>query len=554
MFEEEIKKSILKVIDVEGIILEIPPDPKLGDFSFPCFQLSKNLKKNPVEIAKDLSTRIKPNDFIKEVRATGPYLNFFVNKARLAELTIRKISKESGKYGSSNVGKGLKTLVEHSSINPNAEPHVGRTRNALIGDSVVRILKFQGYKVETHFFVNDVGKQIAMLVLAAKGKKLSFKGLLALYVDFNNRLRENPELEKDVFELLYKLEKGDKKVKSSFDKIVGICIKGQKQLLEELGIKFDFFDYESKYLWSKKTDKLLEDLSKNPTCFKDSDGRIVLNQEEFKTEMKSPYLVLTRSDGTSLYALRDLAYTIEKMERAPSRNIIILGEDQKLYFKQLGSALKLLGYKSPEAVHYSFVLLTTGKMSTRKGDVVLLSEFMEEAVAKAENEVRNRKNISNVNKVSKVIGYGALKYSILRVSPEKNVTFDWGTALSFEGETAPYIQYAHARSASILRKAKVVFDTKVDFSLLKTAEEVALIKELASFPEVVLEATNDLRPHVIATYLYSLAKVFSEFYQVCPCITEERELSRARLSVVSATKQVLKTGLSLLGIEAPDRM
>ncbi len=554
MFKEEIIKLIKQATGLEEVNLEIPPDPNLGDFAFPCFVLSKKLKKNPVEISKDLSTRIRPNEFVKEIRSVGPCLNFFVNKAKLARTTIKKIRKEKEKYGSSNTGKGLKTLVEHSSINPNAEPHVGRARNALIGDAVVRILKFQGYKVESHFFVNDVGKQIAMLVLASKGKKLSFKGLMGFYVDFNNRLKENPELEKDVFNLLYQLEKGNKKVRRDFEKVVGICIKGQKALLAELGIKFDYFDHESKYLWSKKTNEILDNLLKKSECFKDADGRVVMNQEEFKTEMKSPYLVITRSDGTSLYALRDIAYTIEKMERAPNRNIIILGEDQKLYFKQVSSAMKLLGYNVPEVVHYSFVLLETGKMSTRKGEVVMLSEFMSEALTKAEKEILERKNVKQVKQAAKMIGYGALKYSVLRVSPEKNVTFNWDVALAFEGETAPYIQYAHARASSILRKSKQKSGSNIDFSLLEKAEEKALINELSLFPNVVLEASSSLRPHVIAVYLYSLAKLFSEFYHTCPCIIEDKELSKARLSLVLATKYVLKTGLGLLGIDSPERM
>jgi len=553
MFKEEVIKSIKNVVDIEEVNLEFPPDPKLGDFAFPCFVLSKTMKQSPVDIAKYLSKKIIPNDFIKEVKAVGPYLNFFVNNSKIVELTLKKILKEKEKYGSSNLGKGKKALVEHTSTNPNAEPHVGRARNALIGDSIVRILKFQGYKIDTHFFVNDVGKQIAMIVLAAKGKKVSFKALLELYVDFNKKLAKQPGLEKDVFNLLYKLEKGDKKVKKDFEKIVDVCVKGQKQILEELGIKYDHFDYESKYLWKKKTNEILNKLLKKDTCFKDSDGRIVINQEEFKTEMKSPYFVLTRSDNTSLYSLRDIAYTIDKVEKSPDKSVIILGEDQKLYFKQVGSALKLLGYDVPEVVHYSFVLLKSGKMSTRKGEVVLLTEFMEEAVAKAEKEIKRRKNIKKVKETSKSIGYGALKYSILRVSPEKNVIFDWDVALSFEGETALYIQYAYARCESILRKAKLKF-TSVDYAKLKKDEEISLIKELNAFPEIILNATNDLRPHILAVYLYSLAKNFSEFYHGCTCIVEDKEISKARLFLVLATKYVLGTGLNLLGINAPERM
>lgn len=552
MFKEEVVRLIKKETGLEEVPIEVPPDQEFGDLSFPCFILSPKLKKAPNEIAKDLSTRIKPNEFIKEVKAAGPYLNFFVNNSMLAKLVVSKILKEKNKYGSSNTGKGKKALVEHTSINPNAEPHVGRLRNALIGDSITKILKFQGFKLNIHYWVNDVGKQIAMLVMACKGKKPSFKHLLGMYVDINKKMDAHPELEKEVFSLLYKLENGDKKVRKQFETVVDICIDGQKKILVELGILYDSYDYESRYLGGRKTKEILDKLIKKEECFKDSDGRIVINQEELKGEMKSPYFVLTRSDETSLYPLRDLAYTIEKLEKAP-RNIIVLGEDQKLYFKQLALALKLLGYKSPEVVHYSFVLLKTGKMSTRKGEVVLLTDFMKEAVDKANSEIKKRKNIRRDKDTAKIIGYGALKYSILRVSPEKNVIFDWDTALSFEGEAGPYIQYAYARAASILRKAKLDIK-KVNDSLLTKPEEINLIKELASFPDVVLKAEGGLRPHLIATYVFSLAKIFTEFYHSCQCIIDDKELSKARLSLVSVAKITLKNGLALLGINAPERM
>jgi len=553
MFEKEIIKLLKKETGLKQINLEVPPDNKLGDFAFPCFVLSKKLKKNPKIISKELARKIKPNEFVSKIKFVGPYLNFFINNTKLVSFTLDKVLKEKDKYGSSSLGKGKKALVEHTSINPNAEPHVGRARNALIGDSIVRILKFQDYDVETHFFVNDIGKQIAMLVLAAEKKKVTFKGLLRLYINFNKRLAVNPKIEKDVFKLLYELEKGNNKIKKDFERIVNICIEGQKVIFNKLNINYDFFDYESKYLFDKKTNNILNNLLKKESCFKDSEGRIVINQDEFLTEMRSPYFVLTRSDGTSLYSIRDIAYNIEKLERAPDKNIIVLGEDQKLYFKQISSALNLLGYGSSEVVHYSFVLLRKGKMSTRKGDVVMLSEFMKESVIKAEKEIKKRKIVKEVKKTAKIIGYGALKYNILRVSPEKNVLFDWKTALSFEGETAPYIQYAYARSASILRKSNLELNN-IDYSLLKEKEEFNLAKKIHSFPEIIKSATDDLRPHVIAVYLYSLAKAFNEFYHICPCIIEDIELSKARLSLVLSTNYVLKTGLGLLGIDSPKRM
>ncbi len=552
MFEDHIIKTLRKELGITEVKLEIPPDPVFGDFAFPCFALSKTLKKAPNLIASELAAKIKPSPFISEVKASGPYLNFFVNKVRFYDQVISEVFRLKQLYGSTLIGKGEKVLIEHTSINPNASPHLGRARNAIIGDSLVRILKFQGYKVETHYFVNDVGKQVAMLVYAAANKKPSFDSLLKLYVDINKKVKENPKLEKDVFDLLYKFEKGDPNIKKRFKGIVSISVKGQKEILAELGIKFDFYDYESKYVESKSTASVLSRLEKFPEYFTDSDGRKVLNQEEFKNEMKSPYFVLTRSDGTSLYVLRDIAYTMEKMKRAKN-NIVVIGEDQKLYFKQLFAALRLLGSPCPRVIHYSFVLLTNGgSMSTREGNVVLLEDFMKELVAKADKEIKARTGKTS-KKLARVIGLGALKYSILKVSNDKNVIFDWSNALSFEGDTGPYIQYAYARASSILRKAKIT-PLKGDYSLLSSEYEFRLAKHISLFPRLVSEATDVLHPHLIANYLYQLAKLFSEFYHNCQCVGVDKELSKARLSLVKATRQVLANGMALLGMSPPDRM
>jgi len=388
-FQREIIKLLEKETGVKDINLEIPPNPELGDYAFPCFSLAKVLKKAPAQIAEELAKKIQLSNIINKIEIKGPYLNFFVNKESLSENILKEIIKNK-EYGSSSLGKGKKILVEHTSINPNASPHVGRARNALIGDSIVRILKFQDYKVETHYFVNDVGKQIAMLVLGSEGKKsITFDDLLKIYVGINKKIEENPELEKKVFDLLNKLEKGDKTIKQKFKKIVDTCVKGQTKILSELSIRYDKFDYESDYLWSKKTDEILKKLEKTGKLFTDEEGRKVLNQEEFKLAMKSPVLVLTRSDGTSLYPLRDLAYHLDVKKE---KSILILGEDQKLYFKQVKAALDLMKHIAPEPVFYSFVLLQEGKMSTRKGNVVLLEDFMKEALDKAKKEIKKRED------------------------------------------------------------------------------------------------------------------------------------------------------------------
>ncbi|MBS3097081.1 arginine--tRNA ligase [Candidatus Woesearchaeota archaeon] len=552
---DEFKASIInflkKEANLENIELEIPPNPEMGDYAFPCFVLAKEWKKSPNEIALELSKRFKPSDLIMDVKVIGPYLNFFVNKNKIAETTIKEVSKQKEKYGSSNIGKGKKILVEHTSINPNASPHVGRARNALIGDAIVRILRFQGYKVETHYFVNDVGKQIAMLVLGSEGKKnVAFDDLLKIYIEINKKIEENPELEKKVLELLNLLEKGDKTIKNKFKKNVQVCVKGQVKILSELGIKYDFFDYESKYLWDKKTDETLKRLEKTGKLFIDGFNRWVMDQKGYSLGMKIPVLVMTRGDGTSLYPLRDIAYNIEKLKKG--ENIVILGEDQKLYQEQIAAVLKELELKLPRVVHYSFVLLQEGKMSTRKGNVVLLEDFMNEAVEKASQELKRRYNKID-EKSAKAIAYGAVKYGILRVSPEKNVLFDLRQALAFEGETSPYIQYAYARISSILKKAKKI-NQKADFGLLNKKEEQELIKLMSSFTDTITKATCDLRPHLIANYLYQLAQKFNEYYHIHQILKADGKTRDARLLLISSVKQVIKNGLSLLGIEVLEKM
>ena len=549
-FKEDILKFLKKETKLENVDLEFPPNPEMGDYAFPCFALAKELKKSPSEIAKELSDKFKPTRLVNEAKPQGPYLNFFVNKNKIANDTIKDILKQKQKFGSTGIGNKKKILLEHTSINPNASPHVGRARNALIGDSLVRILRFQGYKVEVHYFVNDVGKQIAMLVLGAEGKaSIDFGDLLHIYIEINKKLEENPDLEKQVLELLNKLEKNDKETRKKFENVVKICIDGQKKILSDLGIKYDVFDYESKYLWSKETDKSLKLLEKTGKLFIDGFNRWVLDQKGYGLGMKIPVFVMTRADGTSLYPLRDIAYNLEKAKKG--ENIVVLGEDQKLYQEQIAAALKELKIKQPRVVHYSFVLLQEGKMSTRKGNLVLLEEFMDEAVKKATEEIKKRHEKAD-EKSAKVIAYGAVKYGILKVSPEKNVVFDWEQALSFEGETSPYIQYAYARISSILAKGKLL--PNADLDLLKEKEEAELVKSLSQFPEIVLKATHELRPHLIANYAYTLAQKFNEYYHKHQVLKAEEDVKYARMLLISAIRQVLKNGLSLLGIEVLENM
>jgi len=549
-----LEKNIpLKKQEIEKII-EIPPNSQLGDYAFPCFVLAEKLKKAPNQIAQEIKNKIKPTKDIEKISVVGPYLNFFINKQIFSEKIISEILKKKENYGKGKE-KG-KVALEHTSINPNASPHVGRARNSIIGDSIKRILEFQGFNVKTYYYVNDVSKQIAMMALEFKGKE-NFSDLLELYVRVNNKVKNNPELEKKVLNLLEKFELGDKNTIKKFRKIVDIAVKGQIKILKEFGITFDIFDYESKYL--KQTNKILNELKKTKRIFKDEHGRLVLNQEGFGLEkkMKSPVLVLTRSNGTGLYPLRDIAYTIDKLKRC-KKTFIVLGEDQKLYFEQISTALKILKKPSPQVIHYSFVLIKDkekiGKMSTRRGDVVLLEHFMKQAKDKAEKEIKKRKTKGDPKK----IGYAAIKYSFLKNDPNKSIMFDWNQALNFEGNTGPYLQYSYARASSILRKIRSIKkikktkQMKIKDKINLSEQELKLIKKLSQFPEIIATAYKNLNPAIIANYSYQLAQIFNEFYHACPVINSKNEAFR--INLVKSFRYVLKNSLNLLGIDAIEKM
>ncbi|GBE20661.1 arginine--tRNA ligase [archaeon BMS3Abin17] len=541
-------KVDLKKEEIERF-LETPPSSDMGDYAFPCFFLASKLKQEPSQIALEIRGKIgtAPEDF-ESIQTSGPYINFFLDRKKMAVDLVRSILAKKDNFGKIDIGKKQKALVEHTSINPNASPHVGRVRNAIIGDSIVRILEFVNFKPEVHYYVNDVSKQIAMLVLA-KAEKLKFENMLKKYIQISKKVKKSEKLEKQVFELLRKFEDGNRETVSKFRKITKTCVKGQKEILSEIGINYDYFDYESDYL-SKAKDVFLK-LSKTKKLHKDKEKRFYLDQKSTPVEkkMKSPVLVLTRSDGTGLYPLRDIAYTLDKLKKS-GKNIIILGEDQKLYFLQINEALKLLGQASPEVVHYSFILLKgkgkTKKMSTRKGDIVLLSDFLDEAIDKAKKAISKRETKGD----PKNVAISAIKYSILKNNPNKAILFDLNEALNFEGDTGPYMLYSYARASSILRKAKKAKKQ----SKLRQLEpkEIELISKLSQFQEIILNSYKNLNPSLIANYSYQLAKIFNEFYHACPVIGSPNE--SFRLSLVEAFRIVLKNSLSLLGIETLERM
>lgn len=550
------KLSDILDVDKNEIInnLEFPPEQNLGDVAFPCFVLSKKLRKSPIIIAQEIKNKLDENNdsIFCEIKAVSGYLNFFLNRT----IVLQKFLKEynDGNLFVNKKHKGEKALIEHTSINPNASPHIGRARNALIGDASSRLLKFLGYKTTVHYFVNDIGKQIALLVYYTEGKnEITFNDLLNLYVSANEELKQNPEIEEKVFNLLHEMECGNKEVFKKFTRIVKICIEGQKKIFNEFGIFYDCYDYESQYIISGRTKEILEDLRKTKFMFTDEVGRQVLNLEDYNINNENPYFPLTRKDLTSLYPLRDVCYSIDKSKLAGNgRNIVVLGEDQKLYGRQVNAVLDILGYKGAEIINYSFVLLTDGKMSTRAGKVVLLEDLMKETTEFAKQKMIER-NSAVDEKLAKQLAYGAIKYAVLRCGNDRNVVFDKDQALSFEGNTSVYIQYSRARILSIL-KGESYKDEKIDFSLLNTDIEWSLVVHMLNFNSVISQLEHTFDFYSLCNYLYDLCKIFSKWYNSCPIKTCELNLKNARLKMAEIISKNIEIGLYILGIESPKKI
>lgn len=338
-FKKYIKEEITKLgIELAQVDIVRPPKEEMGDYALPCFNLSIADLKNPHDKAEYLKGKLSlDHDIISEMQVIGPYLNFKVNQNFLAQETLDEIQEKTNQYGSSNVGVGKDLLIEHTSINPNASPHIGRTRNSIIGDFLVRLYQFEGYHVETNYFINDTGKQISMLLVGVENlgniNTIHFHDMLKLYIDINEMSKQDKSVEEKIFYYLHELENGNQEVREKFRKITDICVKGQQEIFQKMDIKWDCFTHESDFVFGNQTNQILEQLKQLGKLHEDENGRLYVDLTGYDIPTKSPVLVLTREDKTSLYPLRDIAYTISKIEKNKENNFIVLGEDQEVYMK-----------------------------------------------------------------------------------------------------------------------------------------------------------------------------------------------------------------------------
>jgi arginyl-tRNA synthetase len=560
-----LKSVLLKLNYKIDIKLELPPEG-LGDFAFPCFSLAPIAKKSPNDIAQEIVKIIKKGKWIEKVETRGAYVNFFINTNKLLNSTIKSILQNQEKYGYLQK-KNKKVIVEHTSANPNGPLHVGRARNPIIGDSIVRIFKAAGYNVESQFYLDDMGKQVAILAWGVNNlnpkditlseydksdhKKVGFYQLA------NKLMEENNDISVQIDDLVKRSEEGEQKVIELIHKAYNPVLEGIKESLNRINITIDKYIPESNFVKDNSVDFVIEKLKKSKYC-NTEEGAFYLDMEPFGIKGRNTKFIFIRKDGTTLYATRDIAYHLWKAKHADIL-INVLGEDHKLESKQVEITLNLLGEKTvPKVIFYSFVSLPGGKMSTRRGRVVYLDELIDECVKRAYDEVKKRreKELSEkkMKEIAEKIGIGSLRYNIIKVQPEKDMVFKWEEALNFEGNASPFIQYSHARACSILAKKQDEIKN-FDATILNHYSEISIIKKLASLPVIIDEACEGFKPHIITTYLFEVASLFNQFYRDCPVLPEKNiERRIGRLALVDATRIVLQNGLNLLGIDAPKEM
>jgi arginyl-tRNA synthetase len=622
---------------IPSFSLEIPPNSQFGELtSSVCFEMAKQLQKSPMEIARNIERQVKPEvssfSLIQRVKAEGQgYINFYANMAELSKLTLESAKALNNEYGLVKTDASERVIVEHTSANPNSPIHIGHGRNSVLGDSLARILEARGHKVRRHFYIDDVGRQLAVTaygyqllgrpkpkdkpdhmigaiysiisclveihrlkealkkarsdVEASEDMRELQKKLddwVAVAADleekypkmFSNLLEEvgkaeNPELEISL--LLQEYEAGKKETKQLVREFAEICIDGFKQTFSRAGISVDSWDWESTFVWNSDVTKCLDALKKTLFVQKEAgvlefDADLVaktLNLKEafgVKKDQEIPSLTLVRADGTTLYTTRDIPYSIWKFTQA-DRVINVIGMEQSLAQLQLKLALCALGYvkEAKNFTHYSYNLVRFPgiRMSGRRGRYVTFDEVMDESVARAYAEVEKRaSNLAEEKKrsISEIVGVGAVKYALIETAPQKLVIFTWDKVLNFETNSAPYIQYSHARACSILRKARVD-EEKAETSLLREPVERDIVLMIARFPEIFVDAADNLKPSALADYANALADRFNTFYAALPVIKAGTpELSNARLMLVDAVRITLRNALNLIGIEAPKRM
>lgn len=540
-------------------MIEIPPNQEMGDYAVPCFRFAKKYKKSPAAIATEIIEKIGNVEEFEKIVNVGPYVNFFVDKVHFVEKTLKEAYEKENTFGNNNIGKGKTVIVEFSSPNIAKPFHIGHIRTTVIGNAIYKIYTYLGYNTVAINHLGDYGTQFGMLISAYKkwGNKEEIEAnpipeLLKLYVRFNKEAEADESLRDEARYWFKELESGNQEAQELWTWFREVSLKEFSRVYDMLGIKFDSYAGESFY--SDKMPAVIEELEQKHLLKESEGARIVELGEYGMTDA-----VLAKSDGSTLYATRDIAAAIYRKKTYDFyKNIYVVGAPQKLHFEQWKKVIELMGYDwANDCIHVMFgtVSLEDGALSTRNGRVVFLEDVLKKAIDKTREIIEARNpELEDKEQVAKQVGIGAVIFQELFNTRIKDYMFSWEKTLSFEGETGPYVQYTYARSCSVLRKADVDITEDVDYSILTDKTAFAVIKRLDAFKDALMSAHDRYEPYFITRYVVGLAQDYNRFYHECPILVDDVKVKKARLLLTKTVNNVIKISLGLLGIETPEKM
>ena len=550
---------IIEGVESEEIAAQITPckDRAHGDYSLPCFRLAAQLKKSPAELAKEVAGRVGCFNFLEKAEAIGPFVNFTLNKSAYAKDVLEKVLSAGGFYGSSDIGAGKTVCIDYSSVNIAKPFHIGHLLNTVLGAALYRIYKKAGYHVVGINHLGDWGTQFGKLIVAYKKwgdeediEKRGVRALVDIYVKFHKEAEKDPSLDDEARAWFKKIEDGDKEALSIFNRFKTSTLAEVEKIYKRLNVTFDSYAGESFY--NDKMQPVLDMLTEKGLLVDDDGAKVV------KLGEGMPPCLLVRSDGATLYATRDLAAAFYRKKTYDfDKCLYVVASQQNLHFRQWFKVLELAGeewYKDLVHVAHGMVSLEEGSLSTRSGNVVYLDDVLDMAVSKSREIIEEkREDLPDPDAVAEQIGVGAVIFGVLYNNRIKDMTFSYSRALNFDGETGPYVQYTHARCRSLTEKCPDP-DCDPDYSGVTGAEACEVLKLLDSYPDVILSAAEKYEPCYVSRFLVDLAQAFGKFYLTCNIAKAEDGVKKARLMLVKAVKSVLKDGLELLGIKAPEKM
>ena len=568
-FKQEISNKISKIVNINEeelkTYIEIPKDTKNGDYAFPCFRLAKSLKKSPQIIANEIKEKIEVDEaLIEKIDVAGGYLNFYINKTKLVEETLNELDAKKEKYGASNVGNGKNIIVEYSSPNIAKEFHIGHLRTTVIGAAFYNIYKYLGYNTIGINHLGDYGTQFGKMIEGYKRwgteynlEENPIEELTKLYIRINDLCKSDETVLEACRDNFKKLEEGDEYCTQLWNKFKELSLKEFYKTYDMLGVKFDSLNGESFY--SDKMPEVIELLEKSGKLIESQGAKIVdLEDKGINTPC-----IIEKSNGSTTYATRDLAAILYRARTYDfDKCIYVVAYEQNLHFKQIFEVAKLLGLDKKYTdglthIAYGMTRVSTGRMSTREGNVVKVNELLNEAVSRVKAIIEEKNpNMEDKEENAKKIGIGAVIYNNLCTTLIKDQVFDWDTVLNFNGETGPYIQYIYVRTKSVLKKAGYIPEIKdVDGTLLQDEKTIPIIKNIYEFNNILNSVLEKNETSILARYLIELAQNYSNFYNDNKIlVSDNKKLQDARVYLTYAVGNVLKIGAKLLGIEMPEQM